>query len=286
MAAAIRAGKMPRLGAQVEGSRAEYRYMSLKELIATAYRVQPYAIEGPEWMAQTRFDIVATMPAGAVKNDAPDLLKQLLAERFKLTDHTVVEDKAVLGLVVGKSGPKMQTAEPTPAIDEGAALEPGEMKMDGIDGPMRVKINSDGSTRINMGEKGVITQKMDAATQSMRLNANSISMAGFATMLTKLMSAGGTSGKQVVDMTGLKGNYSLSLDLSLAELMAMAQSSGMGMPRPAPSPDGSGSGTASDPVGGSTIYASVQALGLKLENKTAAVTRLVVDHVEKTPTEN
>ena len=160
MAAQMRAGKMPKLGAQVEGSRAEYRYMSLRELIATAYRIQPYAVDGPEWMAQTRFDIVATMPAGAKKDDAPDMLKQLLAERFKLTDHTAVQDKAVLGLVVGKSGPKMQSAPPTPPIDEDAPLEAGEMKMDGIDGPMRIKINSDGSTRINMGVKGVITQKM------------------------------------------------------------------------------------------------------------------------------
>ena len=87
-------------------------------------------------------------------------------------------------------------------------------------------------------------------------------------------------------MTGLKGNYSLALDLSLAELMAMAQSSGLGMPRPAPSPDGSGGGTASDPVGGASIYSSVQALGLKMENRNAPVTRLVIDHVEKTPTEN
>ena len=108
------------------------------------------------------------------------------------------------------------------------------MKMDGIDGPMRIKINSDGSTRINMGVKGVITQKMDGANQEpaaeceQHLDGRVCDDA----KLTKLMAAGGTGGKQVLDMTGLKGNYSLALDLSLAELMAMAQSSGLGMPRP------------------------------------------------------
>ena len=195
IAAQVRAGKMPRFGALVEGDRADYRYMSLKDLIANAYRVLPYQVDGPDWMAQQRFDIVATMPAGAKKEDAPALLQQLLVERFKLAVHQTTQDKPVLALVVGKSGPKMKGAPPTEPIDETAALKPGEMKMDGLDGPMRVKINSDGSSTINMGEKGVITQKMDGATQSMKMDASSITMEGFAKMLTRLMTAGGSRRK-------------------------------------------------------------------------------------------
>ena len=74
----------------------------------------------------------------------------------------------------------------------------------------------------------------------------------------------------------------------MAELMAMAQSAGVNVPRPVPSPaaDGSAVALASDPVSGSSIYASVQALGLKLESRNAPVTKLVVDHAEKTPGEN
>ena len=68
----------------------------------------------------------------------------------------------------------------------------------------------------------------------------------------------------------------------MAEMMAMAQSAGINIPRPAQSADAG----ASDPVGGSSVYSSVQALGLKLESKNAPVTKLVVDHAEKTPTEN
>jgi len=286
MAAAMRAGKMPRLGALVEGDRADYRYMSLKDLVAYAYRVQAYQIDGPEWMAQERFDIVATMPAGSTKEDAPAMLQQLLAERFKLAVHQATQERPVLGLVVGKSGAKMKEAPPTEPIDEDAALQPGEMKMDGPDGPMRVKINSDGSQTINMGEKGVITQKMDGASQSLKLQASSISMEGLAKMLNRLMAASGVGSKQIVDLTGLKGNYSLSIELSLAEIMAMAQNAGVMMPRPAPSGDPTAVAAASDPVGGSSIYASVQALGLKLESRNAPVMKLVVDHAEKTPTEN
>jgi uncharacterized protein (TIGR03435 family) len=160
------------------------------------------------------------------------------------------------------------------------------MKMDGPDGPMRVKINSDGSQTINMGEKGVITQKMDGATQTLKLQASSISMEGLAKMINRLSSAAGTGSKQVVDLTGLKGNYSLSIDLSLAEIMAMAQNAGFNVPRSPSSTDPAAVASASDPVGGSSIYSSVQALGLKLESRTAPVLKLVVDHAEKTPTEN
>ena len=46
---------------------------------------------------------------------------------------------------------------------------------------------------------------------------------------------------------------------------------------------------AADPAGGasgSSVFDAVQALGLKLEPGKAPVERLVVDHVEKAPSEN
>jgi uncharacterized protein (TIGR03435 family) len=43
---------------------------------------------------------------------------------------------------------------------------------------------------------------------------------------------------------------------------------------------------ASDPSGGSTVFASVKKLGLKLEPGKAMVEQLIIDHVEQTPTEN
>jgi uncharacterized protein (TIGR03435 family) len=42
---------------------------------------------------------------------------------------------------------------------------------------------------------------------------------------------------------------------------------------------------ASDPTG-SSVFSSVQRLGLKLESRKAPVEQLMVDHLEKTPTEN
>jgi uncharacterized protein (TIGR03435 family) len=54
------------------------------------------------------------------------------------------------------------------------------------------------------------------------------------------------------------------------------------------SPPDSGAAEASDPSGGggTSVFASVAKLGLKLEPSKAMVKILVVDSVEKSPTEN
>jgi uncharacterized protein (TIGR03435 family) len=94
-------------------------------------------------------------------------------------------------------------------------------------------------------------------------------------------------------MTDLKGNYQVALDISLAEVTAMAQAAareaGIDMRMPPASAGGENNtpaSAASEPSGGSSIFASVQKLGLKLEKRKAPVEQLVIDHVEKTPTED
>jgi uncharacterized protein (TIGR03435 family) len=289
MQADMQAGKMPKFGPRIDASRAEYSYMSLKELIANAYGVKMYQVTGPDWLVTQRFDIMATMPDGSSKDDAPKMLQSLLAERFKLEAHRDSQEHPVLGLVVGKGGPKMKESTGTLApIDEDAPLKPGEMKMDTPEGPARITRNSDGSSTVNLGAKGIITQRMDAQTQTLHLESTMVTMDGFAEMLTNIMTMGGGGGKQVVDMTDLKGNYQVAVDVSLADLMAMMRAQGMNMPWGGGGAGGGGTGpaAASDPAGGSTVFESVQKLGLKLEQRKAKVEQVVVDHAEKTPTEN
>jgi uncharacterized protein (TIGR03435 family) len=290
LAAQMQAGTMPRFGAHVDGLRAEYDYMSLKDLIANAYKVKAYQITGPGWLDTERFDIVAKMPEGAQKDDAPAMLQALLGERFKLTVHRETEEHPVLALVIGKGGPKLkESPAPAEAIADDAPLKPGEMKVDGPNGPMRVSRNGDGSVTMNMGAKGTTTQRIDVQSRMVHMESDTVTMAGFADTLTNLLQMGGGSGRPVVDQTGLKGNYQVAVDISLIDIMAMAREQGIDMPilRPPSGPPGTTpSGLASDPSGGSTVYASVEKLGLKLEPRKAQVEQIVIDHVEKTPTEN
>lgn len=287
VAEGIRNGQMPRVGPRVDGARAEFTYMALKDLIVLAYNVKAYQITGPDWLGAQRFDIVAKMPDGASKDDAPKMLQALLEERFKLAIHRDSKEHPVLALVVGKGGPKLKESPAAPEpIDENAPLKPGEMKVDSAEGPVRMTLGQNGAT-VNMGAKGTMTYKVDAGSQTLRLEASMVTMGGFADMLTQLSQVTGGGGRQVVDMTELKGNYQVAIDFSLADLMSMARTAGATVPgaagaeaapaRPAEA--------ASDPSG-STLLNAVQALGLKLESRKAVVEQLIVDHVEKTPTEN
>jgi uncharacterized protein (TIGR03435 family) len=280
---------MPNFGIHINAARAEYNYMSLKDLIAAAYKVKAYQITGPDWLGTEHFDIVATIPEGASKDDAPAMLQALLKERFKLVAHRDTQEHPVLALVVAKGGPKMKQSAAAPApLDEDAPLKPGEMKIDLPDGSgsARVTRNPDGSAIVNMGAKGIITQKMDMQSQTLHLDSTMVTMDGFADMLTNVMQMGGTGGRQVVDMTELKGNYEVAIDISLADLMAAARAQGVNVPGPAGGADPSAGSLPADPGGGTTVFDSVQKLGLKLEARKANVEQLVVDSAEKAPTEN
>ena len=284
----MRAGKMPNFGAHLDGLRAEYNYMSLKELIVYAYKVKPIQVSGPDWMASQRFDIVARLPEGATKDDAPTMLKALLEDRFKLRAHMATSDQPVFGLVVAKGGPKMKDSPALPPIDEDAPLKPGETKLDLADGPARL-IRDPGnpvSGTVNMGTRGTYTQALDLKTQSLLIDGKGISMAGFTDLLNQVMQIGGSGARQVVDQTGLTGHYEVELKLSIADLMAAARAQGADIPG-APPPPAGGPAEAADPGGGgSTIFQSVQELGLRLEATKASVRQLVVDSMEKAPTEN
>ena len=291
VAADAQAGKLPKVGPHVSTSQAEYSYMTLKDLIAVAYRAKPYQISGPDWLATERFDIVARMPAGASIDDAPAMLQALLADRFKLTAHRNSQEHPVLALIVAKGGPKLKEATTAPVpIDDDAPLKPGEMRIDTLEGPARMSRNPDGSATINLGAKGSFTQRMDPQAGALRVEGNNLTMQGFAEMLTRILQIGGGASRQVVDMTGLPGNYQVAVNLSLADLLANAKAQGMDIPAPPAAPGAPSNPTAtpepSEPGGGSSIYSSVQALGLKLEPRKATIEQLIVDHIEKSPTEN
>jgi uncharacterized protein (TIGR03435 family) len=88
----------------------------------------------------------------------------------------------------------------------------------------------------------------------------------------------------------------VAVDISMADILAMARAEmgnlGMNAAGGSSAAGGAaGSGTAanvaSDPGGGgATVYASVEKLGLKLEQRKAPVEQIIVDSAEKTPTEN
>ena len=75
----MQAGKM-HVGMKVDAARVDIGYLSLADLIMTAYKVKAHQVVGPDWMRTDRFDILAKMPEGATKEQVPEMLQGLLAD--------------------------------------------------------------------------------------------------------------------------------------------------------------------------------------------------------------
>ena len=228
-----------------------YSNFALRDLIRIAFRVKDFQVEGPEWMDSTRFEFQGKLPAGASEDQAPEMLQAALAERFKLAVHRETKDHAIFALVAAKGGPKLKTAEnPVP---DGAV-------------PGRGGRGGRGSMRVEVDESGA------------HLKASSVTLAGLAEMLSRF------SERPIVDMSGITGQYDFDLVLSPEALQAARG----GARTIAPAAEGgAGRGPADAASSGpGTIHEAVQKYGLRLEARKAPMEMVVVDHVEKTPTEN
>jgi uncharacterized protein (TIGR03435 family) len=282
--AMVQAGKM-HVGMSIDAARVDIGYMSLYDLLSTAFKVKPYQIEGPDWIRVQRFDILAKMPPGATKDDVFVMLQGLLKERFKLEYHRGTKEHPVYALVVAPGGPKMKEAEPDVPVDPAAEPKPlakGEVAFGSGDNAVRLKQGADGTSGTAQTAKVGAVKYSLSSDGIMHYEYEKLEMSLLADALSQFL------GKPVINMTELKGKYHVALDMSREDLMAVARNNGVNIPAGAV-PGGAGAATpaeaASDP-GSSTIFTAVKQLGLKLDSRKAPVETIVVDKVEKMPTDN
>ena len=242
-----------RIGMHVDAGRMEYLFGSLRDCIRTAYHLKDYQIQGPDWLADTRFDIVAKLPEGATIEQVPEMLQALLAARFHLELHRDSKEHSVYALVPGKNGPKL-----TASTQDAADPKPRAAVLAG-DKPAAA-----GGISISTGPNGA------------QMQAKQMTLPGLADMLSRFVD------RPVIDMTGVDGEYDFSLDVAMDQLMQMKGGLRAG--------GGDGGKAAAESAAtaeiGATIFQSIQKYGLKLEPRKAQVETLVVDRVEKSPTEN
>jgi uncharacterized protein (TIGR03435 family) len=278
------------VGLNVDGARADIGGMSLQDLITIAYKVKPHQIVGPDWMPVQRYDIMGKMPQGATKDDIATLMQPLLKERFGLQFHVEKREQSVYALVVAKGGHKMKDAPPDPvAPPEGseAAKAPGKdekgattMNVGGQ--KMTVKQTGDGNATMSMNTGTNGNMKMTMENGHMHMAMDKADMPTLTAILSRFLD------KPVMDQTELTGFYQVAIDLTMEDLMNVARQQGMQIPGGAPGGAASSSRpaeTIADPSG-SSLFSAIAQMGLKLETKKMLVPVIVVDHVEKTPTEN
>ncbi|HLK69488.1 MAG TPA: TIGR03435 family protein [Bryobacteraceae bacterium] len=263
--------------------RVDIRCYSLGKLIwIWAFGIPPFRIVGPAWMGDAAtdwsdgpaFDIFAKLPEGASRDQVPAMLRDLLITRFKLKTHREYREQPVYALVAksGLSAPSAsQNADALQAAANSQAGEPSNMN--GVQFYVTRLPNPDGRGPevwiMNSPRMGTVRKSETASPNSSeRYEAASITLDGLADLLT----IAGIGPEPVVNATGEQGRYQITLEISLAELEAVRS--------------------------GPHDYADIQSaklkaardglkkLGLQLERRKAPVEMLVIDNVEKTPTEN
>ncbi|MGD1072507.1 MAG: TIGR03435 family protein [Bryobacteraceae bacterium] len=247
--------------------RINYENVSLKMLLTKAYGVQDYQISGPDWLDSERFNVAAKLPDGATKEQFQKMLQNLLIERFKMVVHKEKKDLPAYALVVAKNGPRLKpsTVDPAATLD---AQTPGPPP----GGPVMGK---DGFPEMRAGGRGIM--------MAMTMGRGAKMATARASMQELAERLGSQLGRPVVDQTGLTGKYEFTLYFSM-EGLANAMG-GIRSPQPTP-PPGAVEAPSDAETAPSLQTAIQEQLGLRLESRKMPLDLIVIDHIEKVPTEN
>jgi bla regulator protein blaR1 len=220
-------------------------------LIQFAYDAQDFQVSGgPTWITSNKYDVDAKEEDSIAKeletltpfqrmDQIRMMIQSLLADRFKLNVSRDTKDVAVYVLVVAKNGPKLtQTAVTSPETAAGNPHGPPP------NGP-----------RIGITGNGQVT-------------ATGVPVSLLAEILSHQL------GREVVDHTGLKGNYDFKLQWTPDENQPLSGPDGGPTQTPA-------NAAPPDSSGPSLPTALQEQLGLRLESQKAPVDVFVIDHVEE-----
>ena len=225
---------------------------SLSNIVTVAYGIAYWLLSAPDWMSSTRFDVRATVPEGATKNGLQVMLQNLLADRFKLSVHHESREIQRYELKVAKGGPKFKEAAPSEAKAPDSAPPSA----------FPPKFDTNGCPVVDPRGGGMFTRT------KARWYWPDTTMERLVSMLSAQMRG------PVADLTGLNVKYTIDLCWNPDNSVR------------ASAPGADSATLPSEPSGPTLMQALQDQLGLRLESKKGPVDFLVVDHAEKSPTEN
>ena len=239
-------------------------FTMMKPLLVRAFGVRTTRIAGPAWLDSNQgdhFDIIAKVPAGASNDDANVMLQNLLVERFGLKFHRETREMQGYELVVGKDGLKMKESET-------AATPPASPPSGSPPQPPRFERDGNGIPQLPPGRVGMMV--MGGANGRDTISARQQPISQLTTFLENRL------GKPVVDKTGLTAKYDFGFAFEGGgQANGFATAGGPGQP----------ADQARDPVP-SLSTAVQQELGLRLDQKKVPVQVLVIDRLERVPSDN
>lgn len=245
--------------------RYELTNATMVDLIRTAYNVDAdKVLGGPSWLESDRFDIIAKAPAKTTQDDAKLMLRALLADRFKLVVHRDLRPLPTYALSVSKAGHKLKEAD--------GSGQPGCQ--------MTIQQNSPAEQQALQnalqGGGGTVTMHVTTFLYS----CHSITMAAFADQMhTMIVSQTYIGNNPIADQTSLKGAWDFDFKYT----------------QKAPA-NGNRDQTVRTPTGTVqlttvgeyiTLFDAVEKqLGLKLDPATLPIPVILVDSVNRKPTDN
>jgi len=231
--------------------------VTISLMVSQAYGFKSYAFPTSGDYNSVMYDVEAKAPEGATPDQVKLMLRNLLAERFKMASHFEKKEMTVYELRIAPGGVKFKEAPPeTPGAPPARPVPVSQLEKDADGFPIYPRQPR--------------SMRLDRANGLGRIVAAATSLDSMVNYLSRQL------GVPVIDSTGLKGNYDYTVTFSLASVNE-------GVPSPAPP------GEASEPEGGGgpPIFAALERqLGLKLEKTRGMIDIFVIDHVEKTPTPN
>jgi uncharacterized protein (TIGR03435 family) len=259
-------------GGGFQPGRIDFRGVPLRVLITLAWNVRPgeELVGEPKWLINDppHFDVLAKSSSvgGDGFNgrepipleDLQVMLRALLADRFKLATH--FEDRPVTAYVLTANEPKLKPADPSNRTGCKIGAAP-PTKNAAEFGPPRRQVTCLNITLAQLAEQ----------------------LPNFAPLYTPF---------PALDASGVEGSWDITLIFDMRPSLIGGGGRGggdLGGKAGPPVREASPAGdtlTASDPVGGITLFDALKQLGLKLEMQKRPMPVLVIDHVEPKPTEN
>jgi len=241
------------LGLNAAGAQVHIAWASILDLVNMAYRVKRYQISGPPGFAADHFTVDAKIPDGLTLRQVPEMLQSMLDVRFGMKSHWEKKELPVYTLGLSR---------PDPNLKEVAAPD------DQLSFPIG-NING-GRSIIDFGSGGTFTFGDNM------LDAKKLNLDQFTEWFSNFLD------RPVLNNTGLKGYYDFQMKLTPRDfqtmwLWAVIAGGGTVPPQALGSPDA---------LALESLPNALKNLGFKLERGKGLVDVLVIDSVQRKPTEN
>ena len=179
--------------------RVSYTNQVLRPVLVEAYGANVF---GPDWLDSERYDISATFPEDATKQQVSEMLRNLLMERFHLMVHKETRAFPAYDLTVAKNGPKLKEwveGATTPALP---ALRPDEFA--------GLRRDGDGFPQMPRERSGIVVGFTGAGR---------VHLVAVQQTIAQLIDRGLTT-DPITDKTGLRGKYDFTMDFERLDAAA------------------------------------------------------------------